>query len=156
MNDWPDNKIFNNAIWDIRSHSMSPDDWKFTRIADYHECIVQHVDVASGELPVVTAKTSPINWYALTSRRIIGETDGTPFCVASDRMTRCDFGKNPKGYNDVETDVAMIEHLDGDSVVMEFETGHAWMAPEYYISWWVRKYVILDILKFDPNTKTTA
>ena len=156
MTDWPDKKIHNNVIWDIRRHARTPQEWAFTRIAKHDDCVLQKTNRTDGELAIVTARTTGSNWYALTSRRIIGETDNAAFDVSADRITDCDFGRNPKGYNDEQFGIATITHREGMPVQMEYETGGAWMAPEYYMLWWIRKYSILDVLKFDPNVKTTA
>jgi len=156
MNGWPDSKIFNNAIWDIRRHSMAPENWTNTRIENYHEFITKHLDASSGELAIVTAKTLASNWYALTSRRIIGQFENASFDIPAERITKGNFGPNAKGFRDVKIEVATISHLDGPPISLEFETGRAWMAPEYYISWWIRKFPILDVLKYDPNKETPA
>ena len=155
MNHWPDKKIFNNVLWDIQQNAMGPESWALTRLVDCHASITQHIDSKDGELALVSARTTDSNWYALTSRRIIGEMNQNAFDVLADRITNCNFGMNPKGHRNVKFAVATITHLDGPPVLIEFETGRAWMAPEYYMSWWIRKYAILDVLKFDQNVETT-
>ena len=156
MNAWPHNKIYNNVHWEILRHSMEPAGWLFTRITNHHESVVRHIDASAGELAVVTAKTAESNWYALTTRRMIGVLDGVNFDIAADKITRCDFGQNAKGHGGVQLATANVTLSGGKSMNFEFETGRAWMAPECYTSWWVRKYAIFDSLKFDPNPKTIA
>jgi hypothetical protein len=153
MTDWPDTKIYNNVIWEIKRHSMSPESWRFTRIDDYHTEVLDSIVASEGERALVTAVTSDRNWYALTTRRLIGFSLDGPFDIPSHTMTDCRFGSNPKGYNDVPFSIATIFQSGTPTATFEFETGKAWMAPEYYTSWWLRKFRILDVLKFDPASK---
>lgn len=150
MNPWPDERIYNNAIGDIRRHSMNPELWRYTRIKDHHHEVLDSYDATNGERAVVTAVTSNGNWYALTTRRLVGVSYDGPFDVPAHRITDCTFGDNAKGYGNVELSIATITQPEFDSVTFEFETGTAWMAPQYWVSWWIRKFPILDILKFDP------
>ncbi len=153
MNDWPDTKIYNNAIWYIKRHLMSPETWRFTRIENYHTEVLDSFVASEGERAVVTAMTSERNWYALTTRRLIGcSSDGT-FDIPAHTMTDCRFGSNPKGYSDVELSIATIFQMGTPVATFEFETGKAWMAPEYYATWWVRKFKLIDVLKFDPASR---
>ena len=135
---------------------MSPANWLFTRISEHYDCALPNINRTDGELAIVTARTSEFNWYALTTRRIIGETNNASFDVPAAQIVGCDFGRNAKGYGSQQFALATVTCRDGSQVQLEFETGRAWMAPQYYMSWWVRKYVILDVLKFDPTNKTMA
>lgn len=150
MNPWPDEKIYNNVIWEIRRHSMDPELWRYTRIKNHHDEVLASYGPANGERAVVTAVTSDGNWYALTTRRLVGVSYDGPFDVPAHLMTDCTFGDNAKGYGNVELSIATVKQRANGSVTFEFETGKAWMAPEYYVSWWVRKFPILDVFKFDP------
>ena len=152
MNSWPDEKIYNNAIWEIRRHSMNPELWCYTRIENHHEEVLHAYTASGGERAIVTAATSNGNWYALTSRRLVGVSNDGPFDVAAHLMTGCDFGGNPKGYKVIELSVATVFESGVAAATFEFETGKAWMAPEYYVSWWIRKFPILDVFKLDPAT----
>jgi hypothetical protein len=150
MTDWPDDKIYNNAIWDIRRRSMDSESWRFTRLQDHFSCVSTSLDGESGERVIVSAKTLSGNWYAMTTRRLVGMYCGRAFDVLAKEMTDCTFGDNPKGHGNVPTDVATIIVRGASSASFEFETGKAWMAPEHCITWWIRKYPILDSLRFDP------
>ena len=150
MTDWPDTKIYNNAIWDIKRHSMSPEAWRFTRIENYHTEVLDSFVASEGERAVVTAVTSDRNWYALTTRRLIGFSFDAPFDIPAQAMTECRFEGNPKGTKDVPLSIATIFQSGTPAATFEFETGKAWMAPEYYVSWWLRKFRMLDVLEFDP------
>ena len=153
MNAWPDEKIYNNAIWDIRRSSMTPEQWRCTRIENHYEQVLESLECAEGERIVVSAITSDTHWYALTTRRLVGVSRDGAFDVAAHLMTNCTFGDNPKGHNDVQLSIAKISQCDGVSATFEFETGKAWMAPQNYVSWWIRKFPILDVFKFDPAAK---
>ncbi|NLS90994.1 MAG: hypothetical protein GXX96_02255 [Planctomycetaceae bacterium] len=155
MTDWPDAKIFNNVTWEIQRHSITPDEWTYTRISNHHGEIIEQLDKATGERAVVTAMTGDTNWYALTTRRIVGEFDCRRFDVSAHLVAAYDFGRNPKGYGEVQFGVATITGVDGVQTCLEFETGRAWMAPEYYFSWWIRKYPRLDVFKFNPDPNAT-
>lgn len=156
MNESLDNKIYNNVHWHVERHSMDSDSWLFTRITNHHDPALCEIDTSSGERAVVTARTTEFNWYALTTRRITGTFNGVDFNVPANRITQCNFGQNPKGYGGVQLAIALVTDADGNSIEFEFETGRAWMAPEYYTSWWVRKCAILNILKFDPKPEAMA
>ena len=79
MTDWPDEKIYNNVIWEIRRNLMTPDQWAFTRIAGHHKEIADRLDSTTGERLVVTALTAGSNWYAMTTRRVVGQYNGDRF-----------------------------------------------------------------------------
>jgi hypothetical protein len=153
MNSWPDDKIYNNVVWDIRRSSMTPELWRYTRIADHHDEVLDSYVPFTGERPIVTALTSTGNWYALTTRRLTGVSFDDPFDVSAHLVTACNFGDNPKGYNNKELAIATIFQSGVAAATFEFETGKAWMAPENYVSWWIRKFPILDVFKFDPATR---
>jgi hypothetical protein len=150
MSSWPDEKIYNNAIWEIRRHSMNPESWRYTRIDNHHSDLVDSCGAADGERPIVTAVTCNGNWYAFTTRRLVGVFRDGAFAVPAHLMTDCSFGDNAKGYGNVELSIATISQGEDAPVTFEFETGKAWMAPEYYVSWWIRKFPLLDVFKFDP------
>jgi hypothetical protein len=150
MTAWPDDKIYNNAIWDIRRRSMDWASWRFTRLENHFSSVSTLLDEDSGERVIVSAITLSGNWYAMTTRRLVGMHAGATFDVLATDMTDCTFGDNPKGHGNVPTDVATITVRDAPLATFEFETGKAWMAPEHYTTWWIRKYPIIDNLRFDP------
>ncbi len=153
MNPRPDEKIYNNVIWDIRRSSMTPENWRYTRIENHHDEVLNLFGASDGERAVVTAITSNANWYALTTRRLVGVSYDGPFDIPAHLMTDCTFGDNPKGYDNVTLSVATISQSGVATATFEFETGKAWMAPENYVSWWIRKFPILDVFKFAPATR---
>ena len=132
---------------------MSPESWRFTRIDNHHEKVLDSYVASDGERAVVTAVTSDNNWYALTTRRLVGVSFDGPFDVSAHLMTDCKFGDNPKGFDDVSLSIATIFQSGEAKATFEFETGKAWMAPQNYVSWWIRKFPILDVFKFDPATR---
>jgi len=155
MDDWPDTKIRNNAVWYIRKHAMDPESWRYTRLAEHHPEIVHRSGLQSGELPIVTSHISDSSWYALTTRRIIGTYDGCDINCAATDISEDRFG-NFKGYGDAQTEKMILVRTGLPDLRLEYETSKASMAPIYYFRFWSIKYPILDKLKDDPNATKEA
>lgn len=150
-----DVKIRNNADWYIRKHSMKLEAWRYTRLNDHHNKLVEHLDSGDGELPVVTSYVSEQSWYILSTRRVISFVNGKRGDVPASETETSGYG-NFKGYGNQRTERMTLQSQHLPAASLEFETGYASMAPIYYFRFWAIRYPIIDKLYHDPYTKTRS
>lgn len=153
MNEWPDAKIRETALWYIHKHAMAPASWRYTRLGDAHPEVLPLVTLASGESPLVSFFLADTTWSLLTTRRVFGAYagQGVDIAVLDVRANRFD---DPKGSRGAALEVVTLDLARGGKAALQYETGRASMAPIYYFRYWVIKYPFLDTLKADPGLRT--
>lgn len=144
MSPWPDKKIAVIASRYIRKSSMDPSKWCHTRLDSWDERIP--LDVAEGELPLVTIYLGQSSWVAFTSRRIVGVQGAVEFDLAPMDVIEHRWGDNPKGVGGAGSGTATLHLRDGRIVEFQFEAGAAWMGPIQAMRFWQLKFPVLDNL----------
>jgi hypothetical protein len=150
VDNWPDQKIKNHAVFYIEQRSIEPATWRFTLIGAAHPEVSERVVMQEGELPLVSCFLSEASWYFFTTRRILGIYGGQRFELTPTEILEYHPG-NFKAYGLGETLVMRLALSGGSDMQLEYETGIASMAPIQCIQFWKLKYPVLDKLRFDPR-----
>lgn len=110
--------------------------------------------LAENEQPVVSSFISAERWYALTTRRILGQTSERRVELWAYEIESYASG-NFKGYElspagllrpqlgTQGTERMTFRFRSGEEAAIEYETGYASMAPIYYVRFWTLKFPAL-------------
>ena len=129
----------------IREASMQEQDWLFTRLQSTNERLSDLLELEVGELPIVACYVDEDWSYLLTSRRVLGRSDGENFAAKTVDVTDWAWG-NFKRELRAEVAIAELTVKEQPKICMAYETGYASMAPIHYAKWWRLRYPILHKL----------
>jgi hypothetical protein len=146
MDDWPDEKIRSTSLRYINKAVMNESAWRATSLGEIHPKLTMLVDLQSGELPILSCFHSALNWYVLSTRRVLGICSENTVDVAVLDIVEPSFG-NFKSVAPSTSELMRLRLGNGRVVELEYETGAASMAPIYYFQYWAVKYPILPKLK---------
>lgn len=145
-----DDKIFEIATDLIRRSSMKHETWRATVIGQFHPSLPQPIELAEGELVLISASFPGDDWYIWTTRRLISSCDGSQYTMASEETAAADFGMfkgRPSLLNDpkapLQTLVAAIQSHRGSVVRLTYELGYASMVPIQCHKYWTLKHQVL-------------
>ena len=131
-----DDRIQDIAIASIKRKSMDIDTWRYTRVGDIHGEVQEQIDLAVGELPIVSCFISNASWYLITTRRIVGNYYGNkldikPIEIQEELLGLFKTYGNFKGSGEKDTEIFTLRTSENKEVWFEYETGKASMAPIY-------------------------
>lgn len=133
-----DQNAYNIAVASVRRHSMDIHEWKHTSIGKLHQSIGVGFNPQAGELVIASGQLAPKDWWAVTTRRVIGVLDGKYSELDPRFGIESKFG-HFKGFANEGTEVAEITSpKQGLTVRFRFETMKPSMAPIYACMFWSR------------------
>ena len=133
-----DQSAYTIAVASVRRHSMDTHEWKHTVIGELHQNIKANFQARAGELVIASGSLSGNDWWAVTTRRVVGVLDGAYSELDPRFGIESKFG-HFKGSANGGTEVAEIQSPKQRLTVrFRFETQKPSMAPIYACMFWSR------------------
>jgi hypothetical protein len=136
---WPHEKIRSAALVYINRHTASKTEWCFTILDALAQRLSRVVKLSENERPIVSCFVSAQRWYAMTTTRVFGIFDGSPFSCSPLDVTQWRWGDFKHGGRS-EVEVATLSIANGTHIRLAYETGPAAMAAISYERFWITEY----------------
>ena len=136
---WPHEEIRCAALVYIKTHTANKTEWRFTILDALAQRLSRVVHLNENERPIVSSFVSAQRWYAMTTTRVFGIFDGTPFTCSPLDVTQWRWG-DFKHAGRAEAEVATLSIANGTHIRLAYETGPAAMAPICYERFWITEY----------------
>lgn len=142
MSEWPHKVIQTALVQYIRGHAMKQPEWRFTQLEVLHDALARVIQLAAGELCVVSCFIDAQRWYVMSTARVFGIYRGSRFDFSPLQIRKCTWG-DFKHEGRLEIEVAEVLLTTGMKITLAYEAGFASMAPIYYERFWHSRYATL-------------
>jgi hypothetical protein len=139
---WPHEEIRSVALAHIKRHTANKTEWRLTTLDALAQRLSRVVHLGENERPIVSCFVSAQRWHAMTTARVFGIFDGSPFSCSPLDVTQWRWG-DFKHAGRSEVEVATLSIANGTHIRLAYETGPAAMAPICYERFWITEYPAL-------------
>jgi len=146
MSDWPHDEIHRVALGYIRKDVPTGAQWRFTRLDALPERLARIAPLQPEERSIVSFFIDAQRWYVMTTARIFGLAQGSPFDCSPLDVAQWRWGDS-KHASRSGVELATLAMKTGMHLRISYEAGPAAMAPIRYGEFWETQYPGLEALK---------